>query len=112
MKHLNTENDYNRDSSDVLWSPDSNRITNSKLVHYMSWLKSERHLDFEGYHDLWQWSVDEHEEFWGSVWEYFNIGKLNDYSNVLSGSSIFDSKWFDGAKVNYCQNVFTKRRAA
>ena len=109
MNHLNLQNDSNRDISKVLWCPDSNRIKNSKLVHYMSWLKSEKHLHFEGYHDLWQWSVDKHEEFWGSVWEYFNIGKLDEYSNVLSGSSIYDSEWFNGAKVNYCQNIFTKR---
>ena len=109
MKHLNTENDYNRDSSDVLWCPDSNRINNSKLILYMSWLKSEKSLDFEGYHDLWQWSVDKHEEFWESVWEYFNIGKLNNQFDVLHGSSIYESKWFDGAKVNYCERVFAKR---
>ena len=40
MKHLNADNDYNSDSSEVLWRPDSNRVTNSKLMHYMTWLKS------------------------------------------------------------------------
>ena len=109
MKHPNADNDYNRDSSDVLWSPDSNRVTNSKLIHYMTWLKSKKHLGFEGYQDLWKWSVDKHEEFWESVWEYFNVGKVNDYSSVLEGASIYESKWFDGAKVNYSEQVFAKR---
>jgi len=109
MKHLNADNDYNSDSSEVLWRPDSNRVTNSKLMHYMTWLKSKKNLDFEGYQDLWQWSVDKHEEFWKSVWEYFNVGKTNGYSNVLNGSSIYESKWFDGAKVNYTERVFSKR---
>ena len=109
MKHPNADNDYNRDSSDVLWSPDSNRVTNSKLIHYMTWLKSKKNLGFEGYQDLWKWSVDKHEEFWESVWEYFNVGKVNDYSSVLEGASIYESKWFDGAKVNYSEQVFAKR---
>mgnify|MGYP001332786071 CR=1 FL=1 len=109
MKHLNADNDYNPDSSEVLWRPDSNRVTNSKLMHYMTWLKSKKNLDFEGYQDLWQWSVDKHEEFWKSVWEYFNVGKTNGYANVLNGSSIYESKWFDGAKVNYTERVFSKR---
>ena len=109
MKHLNADNDYNSDSSEVLWRPDSNRVTNSKLIHYMTWLKSKKNLDFEGYQDLWQWSVDKHEEFWKSVWEYFNVGKTNGYANVLNGSSIYESKWFDGAKVNYTERVFSKR---
>ncbi len=109
MKHPNADNDYNRDSSDVLWIPDSNRVTNSKLIHYMTWLKSKKNLGFEGYQDLWKWSVDKHEEFWESVWEYFNLGKVNDYSSVLEGASIYESKWFDGAKVNYSEQVFAKR---
>ena len=109
MKHLNADNDYNSDSSEVLWRPDSNRVTNSKLMHYMTWLKSKKNLDFEGYQDLWQWSVDKHEEFWKSVWEYFNVGKTNGYANVLNGSSIYESKWFDGTKVNYTERVFSKR---
>ena len=109
MKHLNADNDYNPDSSEVLWRPDSNRVTNSKLMHYMTWLRSKKNLDFEGYQDLWQWSVDKHEEFWKSVWEYFNVGKTNGYANVLNGSSIYESKWFDGAKVNYTERVFSKR---
>ena len=109
MKHLNTDNNYNRDSSDVLWSPDSKRVTNSKLIHYMTWLKSKKNLDFEGYQDLWRWSVDKHEEFWESVWEYFNVGELNGYSNVLEGTSIYESKWFAEAKLNYSEQVFAKR---
>ena len=109
MKHPNADNDYNRDSSDVLWIPDSNRVTNSKLIHYMTWLKSKKNLGFEGYQDLWKWSVDKHEEFWESVWEYFNLGKVNDYSSVLEGASIYESKWFGGAKVNYSEQVFAKR---
>ena len=109
MKHLNTDNNYNRDSSDVLWSPDSKRVTNSKLIHYMTWLKSKKNLHFEGYQDLWRWSVDKHEEFWESVWEYFNVGELNGYSNVLEGASLYETKWFAGAKLNYSEQVFAKR---
>ena len=59
---INADNDYNHDSSDVLWSPDPKRVTNSKLIHYMTWLKSKKNLGFEGYQDLWRWSVDEHEK--------------------------------------------------
>ena len=109
MKNLNTNNDFSPDSSEVLWNPDSTRINDSKLMHYMSWLKSEKRLDFEEYHDLWLWSVNNNEEFWESLWEYFDIGKSNDYSEVLAGESIYESKWFGGTKVNYSEKVFRKR---
>ena len=109
MKNLNTNNDFSPDSSEILWNPDSTRINDSKLMHYMSWLKSEKRLDFEEYHDLWLWSVNNNEEFWESLWEYFDIGKSNDYSEVLAGESIYESKWFGGTKVNYSEKVFRKR---
>ena len=109
MKNLNANNDFSPDSSEVLWNPDSTRINDSKLMHYMSWLKSEKRLDFEEYHDLWLWSVNNNEEFWESLWEYFDIGKSNDYSEVLAGESIYESKWFGGTKVNYSEKVFRKR---
>lgn len=109
MKNLNTNNDFSPDSSEVLWNPDSTRINDSKLMHYMSWLKSEKRLDFEEYHDLWLWSVNNNEEFWESLWEYFDIGKSNNYSEVLAGESIYESKWFGGTKVNYSEKVFRKR---
>ncbi|MBK49715.1 MAG: acetoacetate--CoA ligase [Chloroflexi bacterium] len=109
MKNLNANNDFSPDSSEVLWNPDSTRINDSKLMHYMSWLKSEKRLDFEEYHDLWLWSVNNNEEFWESLWEYFDIGKSNNYSEVLAGESIYESKWFGGTKVNYSEKVFRKR---
>ena len=38
----------------------------------MAWLRDTRGLHFASYEDLWRWSVEDLEAFWGSVWDYFS----------------------------------------
>ena len=37
------------------------------------WLEEHRGLRFDGYHDLWQWSVDDLDGFWGSFTEWIGV---------------------------------------
>ena len=41
----------------VLWTPSASRIERATLTRYMRWLGETRGLEFDGYHDLWRWSV-------------------------------------------------------
>ena len=51
----------------------------------MRWLEAERGLDFGGDYDaLWRWSVDELEDFWASIWEYFGVRASAPYERVLA----------------------------
>ena len=57
---------------ELLWEPSAEAIERSNLTAYMRWLEAERGLEFDGDYDaLWRWSVDELEDFWASIWEYF-----------------------------------------
>ena len=68
---------------DLLWTPSNDRIKKSKVTKYINWLKETRGLAFESYDELWQWSVSEIEDFWGSIWEYFEIKASKPYKSVL-----------------------------
>ena len=39
----------------------------------MRWLERERGLSFDGYPELWQWSVDDLEAFWDAIWDFFEV---------------------------------------
>ncbi len=39
----------------------------------MSWVAARRGRAFAGYDELWQWSVDELEDFWANVWEFCGV---------------------------------------
>src|SRR6185437_9764345 len=62
--------------------------------------------NLEGYHDLWQWSVDELEDFWASLWEFFEVESSEPYERVLTTHEMPGARWFPGARLSYAQHVF------
>ena len=92
----------------ILWNPSPEFIDQSHLSDYQAWLAKYKNLAFADYTSLWQWSVDHLEEFWESLWEYFDIISHSPYDQVLSGA-MPEAKWFAGATLNYAEHVFRKR---
>jgi acetoacetyl-CoA synthetase len=93
-----------------LWEPSRETIERSKLTRYARWLADERGLDFEGdYRRLWQWSVDDVDAFWRSVWDHFEVGDGPPPGPVLARREMPGAEWFPGAKVNYAEHIFRGR---
>ncbi len=90
----------------VLWEPSEEQIAKANLTRYLNWLKAEKGLEIDGYQSLWDWSVNEIEDFWQSLWEFFQIKSSTSYSRVLSQRSMPGAKWFSGAELNYAEHVF------
>ena len=73
---------------------------------YQNWLREQRGLSFDSYHDLWQWSVTELDAFWQSIWDYFELVSPTPHSAVLARNVMPGAQWFPGAQTNYVQQVF------
>ncbi|MCE6989119.1 acetoacetate--CoA ligase [Dyadobacter sp. CY323] len=100
-----------------LWKPGRTLLEQSNLKKYMDWLFVKKGLYFRSYHDLWEWSVTDLEDFWESLWHYFNIKSHDLYLEVLQypQSGMIGTKWFTRAKLNYAEHIFknkTKDRPA
>jgi acetoacetyl-CoA synthetase len=89
-----------------LWTPDAERIANSRLTDYQRWLQAEKGLHFEDYQALWRWSVDELENFYESLWHYFDIRHSTPYSSVLESHEMPGAVWFPGARLNLAEQLF------
>lgn len=89
-----------------LWEAGEDVKREANITRYMQWLKSEKGLNFETREELWQWSVNNLEDFWASLWDYFHIKASSPYSAVLSERKMPGAKWFPGAKLNYAEHVF------
>ncbi|MEM0074960.1 MAG: acetoacetate--CoA ligase [Conexivisphaerales archaeon] len=89
-----------------LWEPSDETIEKSSMKRYMNWLESEHKIEFRDYNELWKWSVTRIEDFWSSVWEYFNIKSSQNYDKVLLSRKMPGAKWFVGSRLNYAENVF------
>ena len=85
-----------------LWEPSNTE--NTEMARYMH----ER--GFSTYEELWRWSVDDLESFWGSLWERFQVQASAPYERVLAGREMPGATWFPGARLNYAEHVLRMAR--
>jgi acetoacetyl-CoA synthetase len=80
------------------------------MTRYMRWLEAERGRSFGDYQALWEWSVSELEEFWASIWDFFEVDASAPYSEVLPDRVMPGARWFGGAELSYAQHLFRGKR--
>ncbi len=90
----------------VLWTPSEERIERATLTRYMSWLEEKHGLHFDGYHDLWRWSVFDLEAFWKSIVDFFGVRFAEGGDRVLGSEVMPGASWFPGSRLSYAEHVF------
>lgn len=93
---------------EVLWRPAPDAKRTTRIGRYFGWLTEHRGLDFVDYNQIWQWSVEDLEGFWTSIWEYFEIKAHSPYQRVLQGE-MPGARWFEGATLNYAEHAVSRR---
>ena len=95
---------------ELLWSPSPEAIESSHLTAWARWLKKRGvGPDSEEYGDLWAWSTGQPEEFWQSIWDYFDVLHDGEPESVLSSHEMPGAKWFEGTSLNYAEHIFRDR---
>jgi acetoacetyl-CoA synthetase len=89
----------------VLWRPPAQPTHVPAITRYMRWLEAERGHGFADYPALWQWSVDDLEGFWASIWDHFEVAPSTSYERVLAADEMPGASWFPGARLNYAEHV-------
>jgi acetoacetyl-CoA synthetase len=78
-------------------------LAETGLGKYVAWL-ADRGRSFDSYLDLWAWSVDDLEDFWSSLWEYFGVPGTPG-SCVLTDRNMPGATWFPTARLNYAECI-------
>jgi acetoacetyl-CoA synthetase len=91
---------------EVLWTPSPERVQRSSLARYEEWLSRERGLRFQDYQALWRWSVDELEDFWQTIVDFYGLRFEVPGSGVLGDGRMPGAQWFPGAQTSYAQHIF------
>lgn len=89
-----------------IWVPSADRIEQARITDYRRWLRAQWNLAFPDYQSLWQWSVDHLEDFYQSVWDYFELQSSAPLGRVLDTHAMPGARWFEGARLNLAQQVF------
>jgi acetoacetyl-CoA synthetase len=63
-------------------------------------------LQFDDYEELWQWSVDDLEAFWSSIWRYFDVQADAAPVRVLGSREMPGAEWFPDVNLSYAEHVF------
>jgi acetoacetyl-CoA synthetase len=92
----------------VLWQPTDADRESSRVGDFLRWLERERGLAFADYDELWRWSVDELEDFWDAVWQFFALPSSAPYSSVLSSRTMPGARWFEGSRLNYAEALLAR----
>jgi len=88
----------------LLWEPSAELRERSAMCRFM------RERGFDSYAQLWRWSVDDLEGFWGALWEHFDVRASKPYQQVLGTREMPGAEWFPGARLNYAEHVFRMAR--
>ncbi len=93
-------------TSQILWKPSSERLETANITRFMRYLQSERGVDVPDYPALYEWSVQQTQEFWISVWEFCGIRAHGEMVPVvINENKMPGAQWFPNIRLNFAQNL-------
>ena len=92
-----------------IWTPSAERVHHSNMSAFMRYAEQVLHKPISNYAELYNWSVTDIEEFWKSIWITAGVIHSKKYDTILSGTKIYDVKWFEGAELNFAENLLKFR---
>ena len=94
----------------LLWKPTPERVQSSNMYDFMQRINERYSKAFESYPDLHRWSVDNISQFWEAMWEYAQVIASQPYACVVDDpQKMPGAKWFQGARLNFSQNLLRYR---
>jgi acetoacetyl-CoA synthetase len=93
-----------------LWTPTAERVRNANMTRYMDFVNTQYGSKFDDYFRLYEWSVNNIEEFWASLWDFFAVRASKKYEKVVDDLNRFPgARWFPGAELNFAENLLRYR---
>jgi acetoacetyl-CoA synthetase len=90
---------------DILWEPPADLRQSTEIGRFMEFAERRSGKRFGGYDDLWRWSVEDLEGFWGGIWDFFELRTHAPFERVLASRMMPGATWFPGARVNYAEHL-------
>src|SRR5579883_717763 len=92
-----------------LWSPSPAKMAASRMARFMAEINSTYGTNCRSFAELHAFSVKNTEEFWGKCWDFFGIiGDRGDGAVFRPGERFEDAGFFEGASLNYAENLLRK----
>lgn len=96
----------NLNQAPILWQPTLAQMEATQLAAYQRWLGKTQGLHFDSYAALWQWSVQDIERFWQTVWDFFDVQAEGSRDPALATHAMPGAVWYPNARLNYAEHIF------
>lgn len=97
-------------SATEIWRPSRDQIQNANITRFTDEVVKKFNLRSSEYHTLWDWSVTHPEQFWPEVWRFTGVVASKPWHSVLrNGEKLPGATWFEGAELNYAENLLQRR---
>ena len=92
------------------WKPKEENIKKSQMQRFINYINDKYDLDIKNYSNLYEWSINNVEDFWGSFWDYSDIIYTTQYELVIDDiDRMPGANWFTNSKLNFAQNLLKYR---
>ncbi len=91
--------------TEILWQPPAERIKTTQLTHLIKRIQEKYGLSDTDFSTLHHWSVSNPAKFWEEVWLDCGIIASAPYTSVMGERKMPGTKWFDGARLNFAENL-------
>ena len=87
-----------------IWTPNNYKASN--LFQFESFLSKNYNLNFLDYSEMHSWSINNLEEFWLSISEFFKVEFSKPYKYILKKDiPFYKTKWFNEAELSYVNHL-------
>ena len=93
-------------SDELLWTPSDQIRQRAQITRYLDFLEKTRHLQFDDYNSLWNWSTTDLGAFWRSIWDYFEVRSATPVGEALPRNEMPGAQWFPDVKINFVDQIF------
>jgi acetoacetyl-CoA synthetase len=94
---------------EIIWQPDPERLANTQVEKFATYLRESGVLLKEGYHALWQWSVDDPDTFWSLFAQFAGVRLSGDPGPVRNDAPMPETRWFPGRTLNFTKHLLEGR---
>lgn len=93
-----------------LWNPSSSKIQQANLTAFIDTVNNRYRMQLAHFHDLHQWSIQELECFWQSVWDICGlITSEKGKRKIEISGGMFKARFFEDTQLNYAENLLRPR---
>ncbi|WP_421546432.1 acetoacetate--CoA ligase [Pseudomonas sp. QD4] len=96
--------------SDILWQPSAERIGKTRIDAFRRFINQRHDLALDDYPSLHQWSIDQRQDFWQAIVDFFEVRFEHPPECVLrEGPQMPSAEWFPGATLNFAEHLLKRR---